>query len=156
MKNHLKKKKFEKKMSCVYFALKCVIFCVDAALTAVTEKACFACPSSVYCRGHPLPSVSSLRGSNILTSSHPPSHPLPWLPISLPVSFSECHITQQRVYCNSVFLFSYSYFIAFIADLKTKAFDSLGFLGNKRDYWEAQLLGCLDPVRDFAALLLSC
>lgn len=44
---------------------------------------------------------------------------------------------------------------AFIADLKTKAFDSLGLLGNKRDYWEAQLLGYLDPVRDFAAFFYA-
>lgn len=75
----------------------------------------FACPSCVYCRGHPLPSVSS----NISTGSHQPPHPLPWLPILLPMSFSECHITQQCVYSHSVFLLQ-----AFIADVKTKAFDS--------------------------------
>lgn len=40
---------------------------------------------------------------------------------------------------------------AFIADLKTEAFDSSGLFGNKRDYWEAQLSGYLDSDRDFAA-----
>lgn len=49
--------------------------------------------------------------------------------------------------CYPVFPFQAFYCRVF----KTKAFDTLGLFQNKSDYCEAQLSGCLDSVRAFAA-----
>lgn len=85
---------------------------------------CWEGPSSFYCRGQPLPSVSCLSHPALI----PPSQPLPWAAVSL----SLCHITHQHVY-----LLLYFFFPpvipkqAFIANFKTKAFDNQGLFRYK-------------------------
>lgn len=71
-------------------------FCVYPAVKAHTESrpACFACPSTVYCRGHHLPSVRV----RISASTHQPPRPSALFTHQPPnESLAECHITQQRV-----------------------------------------------------------
>lgn len=123
------------------------MFHVDVGLKAVSEQACFACPSCVYCRGHHLPSVRL----HISTGSHHPPHPLPWLPISLQWVFLSATSHSSMSNVTLVFLFSCSQTGFYCRVLKTKAFDTPGLFQNKRDYWEAQLSGFLDPVGAFAA-----
>lgn len=116
-------------------------FCVYPAVEAHTERrpACFACPSTVYCRGHHLPSVRV----GISASTHQPPRPSALFTHQPPnESLAECHITQQRVCvcCNSVFLF-HCCSKDFYCSETLRQRPLILWAKIKRDYWEAQLSG---------------